>query len=123
MMGVPGVPGMMPGVMPGAMPCTMPGMMPGVMPGAMPRLMPGMGGLQTLLAGPGQALGAPAAAQAPPPAREGPKIDPDVQDLCEHFQIHDERVAKKLSEAMESRQDTFDADMTKLWEVLESARS
>lgn len=48
-------------------------------------------------------------------------IDPDVQELCDHFNI-EERHVVKLGELMKSRQDTFEGDMLKLWEELERAR-
>jgi len=49
------------------------------------------------------------------------EIDPDCEELCEHFNIED-RICRRLSDVMRTRQDTFAADMAKLWEVLESAR-
>mmetsp|Transcript_57640 Transcript_57640/g.105885 ORF Transcript_57640/g.105885 Transcript_57640/m.105885 type:complete len:304 (+) Transcript_57640:109-1020(+) len=50
------------------------------------------------------------------------KIDPDIQELCDHFHIQYEHV-RRLNEMMENRQDTFTADILRLWEVLENARS
>merc|ERR1719379_3318576 len=99
--------------------------------------MPLMGGVNPLMMNPllaaqaqatlqrlkgGASLGTPTPVAAPP-QRESPRIDPDVQELCDHFDIHDEKVAIRLSDCMANRQDTFNADMQKLWEVLECARS
>jgi len=50
------------------------------------------------------------------------RIDPDVADLCDHYEIED-RIMLKLNEAMRARQDTFGRDIEKLWEELSSARS
>lgn len=50
-----------------------------------------------------------------------PLIDPDVQELCDHFHIED-RHLQRLNEIMKNRQDTFEGDMLKLWEKLEDAR-
>jgi len=49
------------------------------------------------------------------------RIDPDVQELCEHFNIED-RHLQRLNEIMKNRKDTFEGDMLKLWEKLEDAR-
>lgn len=48
-------------------------------------------------------------------------IDPDVADLCDHYQIED-RIMMKLNDVMKARQDTFGRDIEKLWEELETAR-
>jgi len=50
------------------------------------------------------------------------RIDPDVADLCDYYQIED-RIMLKLNEAMKGRKDTFVGDMEKLWKELETARS
>lgn len=50
------------------------------------------------------------------------KLDSDVLDLCEHFQI-EERIMLKLNEAMKTRKETKEGDMEKLWDELEKARS
>lgn len=50
------------------------------------------------------------------------RMDPDVLDLCDHFNI-EERVMYKLNEVMKTRQNTFASDMEKLWEELTNARS
>mmetsp|Transcript_22585 Transcript_22585/g.41593 ORF Transcript_22585/g.41593 Transcript_22585/m.41593 type:complete len:300 (-) Transcript_22585:37-936(-) len=50
------------------------------------------------------------------------RVDPDVADLCDHFEIED-RIMWKLHEAMKMRQDTYASDMEKLWEKLKGARS
>mmetsp|Transcript_47319 Transcript_47319/g.133472 ORF Transcript_47319/g.133472 Transcript_47319/m.133472 type:complete len:320 (-) Transcript_47319:57-1016(-) len=59
----------------------------------------------------------------PPPQQDNahPMIDPDVQELCDHFHIED-RHLQRLNEIMKNRQDTFEGDMLKLWEKLEDAR-
>lgn len=49
-------------------------------------------------------------------------IDPDVQELCDYFNI-EERHARKLSDIMKKRQDTFEADIYRLYDVLERANS
>merc|ERR1719433_420606 len=56
-----------------------------------------------------------------PPELNTPMIDPDVQELCDHFHIED-RHLQRLNEIMKNRQDTFEGDMLKLWEKLEDAR-
>jgi len=65
-----------------------------------------------------QMTGAAAAQPATAPATAW--IDPKVAQLCRHFTI-DERVRKKLHDVMQTRGDTFDDDIDKLWEVMESA--
>jgi len=50
-----------------------------------------------------------------------PRVDPDVADLCDHFQIED-RIMLKLHEAMRSRHATFEGDIAGLWESLQGAR-
>lgn len=54
-------------------------------------------------------------------AEPTPVIDPDVQELCDHFHIED-RHTQRLNEIVKNRRDTFEADMLKLWEKLEDAR-
>lgn len=49
-------------------------------------------------------------------------IDPDVQELCDYFHI-EERHARRLNEIMKNRQETFVADMERLYDVLERANS
>lgn len=63
-----------------------------------------------------------AVAQLRPMGLGSSEIDPDVQELCDHYNIED-RIAHKLTAAMAKRQDTFEQDIAKLWEVLEEARS
>lgn len=46
----------------------------------------------------------------------------DIQDLCDKFQI-DDRLQRRLTERMESREDTFKEDMRSLTETLETARN
>lgn len=47
--------------------------------------------------------------------------DPDVQDLCDHFNIED-RHGKRLNEILKTRQETFAEDLDRLYDVLERAR-
>jgi len=49
-------------------------------------------------------------------------IDPEIQELCDYFNIED-RWVKRLNETMKKRQDTKQADIEKLYETLERARS
>merc|ERR1712129_30319 len=63
----------------------------------------------------------PAAPPAPPAAYESTMVDPDVMELCDHFQIED-RHAKRLDGLMKKRQDTFVEDLERLYDVLERAR-
>jgi len=111
-------------------------LLPGIQ-GLLPNLGQGMGnsGLQGLLQGasPAGPSGSPllsllsrnpallsaAAAVTVRPASNA--VDPDVQELCDHFHIED-RLAKRLSDLMRNRQETFEQDLQKLWEVLETAR-
>merc|ERR1719436_62632 len=51
-----------------------------------------------------------------------PLIDPDVQELCDHFHI-EERHARRLSDIMKNRQETFVEDLERLYDVLERANS
>merc|ERR1719267_18381 len=53
---------------------------------------------------------------------EDDKIDADVQELGDYFNIED-RWVKRLNETMKKRQDTKAADIEKLYETLERARS
>lgn len=58
----------------------------------------------------------------PPPPEGGPRVDPDIADLCEHYEIED-RVMHILNDAMKLRQETFSTDILGLWESLATARS
>lgn len=58
----------------------------------------------------------------PPVLEPQPTVDPDVQELCDHYHVED-RHARRLSELMRNRQETFEEDLAKLWDVLETARS
>merc|ERR1719373_892703 len=49
-------------------------------------------------------------------------IDPDVQELCDYFHI-EERHARRLSDIMKGRQNTFVEDIERLYDVLERANS
>merc|ERR1719410_1212162 len=51
-----------------------------------------------------------------------PMIDPDVQELCDYFHI-EERHARRLSDIMKNRQETFVEDLERLYDVLERANS
>merc|ERR1712137_365772 len=71
-----------------------------------------------------QPNGDSAAPPPPPPApreAEG-KVDPEVQELGDYFNI-EERWIKRLNETMKKRLDTKEQDLAKLYEVLERARS
>merc|ERR1719265_2433457 len=59
-----------------------------------------------------------------PPAKEpvDDRMDPDVQELGDYFNIED-RWVKRLNETMKKRKATKEADLAKLYEVLENARS
>jgi len=139
-------PGMMPGVMPGMLPL---GLMSGM--GSMPSMVPGVvSPTMTLLSGmnqglvgssavpataaPATAAAAPASAAQPQPAAaakaagraEEPKealpVDPEVKELCEHFGIADS-CAARLNEEIAKRRDSKDADLARLWELLEDVGS
>lgn len=49
-------------------------------------------------------------------------VDPDVMELCEYFHI-EERHARRLSDLMKRRQDTFVEDIERLYDILERANS
>jgi len=65
--------------------------------------------------------GATPGAIPPPPELPG-VVDPDVADLCEHYEVED-RVMQILNDAMKERRETFDTDILGLWESLQTARS
>merc|ERR1719482_897789 len=48
--------------------------------------------------------------------------DPDIVELFDHFQI-DTRHLDRFCRSMEKRQETFEGDMLKIWELCEQARS
>merc|ERR1712087_1058661 len=48
--------------------------------------------------------------------------DPDIVELFDHFQI-DSRHLDRFCRSMEKRQETFEGDMLKIWELCEQARS
>jgi len=60
------------------------------------------------------------------PKKEEPEEDaailPEVQELCDYFNI-EERWIKRLNETMRKRRDTLTEDIEKLYETLETARS
>merc|ERR1719277_2389517 len=93
----------------------MPGMMQGMAP-SMPGMMPGIPAMSPTSQG-------GAVSSAPPKAEpEDDRLDPDVQELGEYFNIED-RWVKRLNETMKKRMDTKEQDIAKLYEVLERARS
>jgi len=51
-----------------------------------------------------------------------PSIDPDVQDLADHYGL-DERITKQLDDEMKKRPVTFEGDLLALWDILKDARS
>lgn len=57
-----------------------------------------------------------------PATQDDGRLDPDVEELCEHFEVED-RVMLKLNQEMRKRQDTFGPDIEKLWEELRMARN
>jgi len=139
MPGMPSMPGMQPGMRPGMPPGTMPagGMQPGMMPGMNPMMNPMMfmmmqqmqsmrhgQNVQTMMS---NALGSNSGKSESKPRIPGEpddddEIDPEIQELCDYFNIED-RWIKRLNETMKKRQDTKAADLEKLYETLERARS
>jgi len=55
-------------------------------------------------------------------AHDDGRLDPDVAELCEHFEVEG-RVMLRLNQVMRERQDTFGPDIEKLWEELRMARN
>lgn len=55
------------------------------------------------------------------PAGEPEKIDPDVQDFCDKFQI-EPKMARMLNDELHKRPDTWEGDLLSLYEILENAR-
>merc|ERR1711933_127155 len=49
------------------------------------------------------------------------ETDPQVSELCRHFQIED-RIRDRLNDVMMTREGTFDSDIKALWEVCETAK-
>lgn len=62
------------------------------------------------------------APEVTPLVAEAPRMDPDIADLCDHYEI-EERVMLILNDAMKGRPETFSADILGLWESLATARS
>jgi len=126
------MPGMMSGMMPGMVPSCMPGMMPmpsmmpmGMMPGMMPIMMPGMppqphpgSGTNPL----GTAAEVGAQQEPKQPEQPEPPLDPEVRQLCEHFEI-EAHCARLLNQEMDKRQDSKASDLARLWELLEDVGS
>merc|ERR1719454_860139 len=48
--------------------------------------------------------------------------DPDIVELFDHFQI-DTRHLDRFCRSIEKRQETFEGDLLKIWELCEQARS
>merc|ERR1719221_2576989 len=48
--------------------------------------------------------------------------DPDIVELFDYYHI-DPRHQERFQNIMEAREDTFEGDMLKMWELLEQARS
>uniref|UniRef100_A0A7S4URR1 Uncharacterized protein n=1 Tax=Alexandrium monilatum TaxID=311494 RepID=A0A7S4URR1_9DINO len=46
------------------------------------------------------------------------RLDPDLADLADHFHL-DESLARALDTVMQSRAETFEADLLTLWDILE----
>merc|ERR1711971_207359 len=136
-MGMPGGAGMpmgaamgMPGVTMGAMPGVALGSMMPPAPVQPPQGGVGSGVLAALVAGQQQqqARMAEAAKKQQKPSEEtgGDSerwgTDPDVLELCEHFNC-DKGKVEWLDETMKNRQATFEGDMLKLWECMGNARN
>jgi hypothetical protein len=49
-------------------------------------------------------------------------IDPDVQERCDYFN-REERHARRLTDLLRKRPDTFESDIARLYDVLERAHS
>lgn len=54
-------------------------------------------------------------------ANKETRLDPDIADLADHFDL-EESLARHLHAVMQGREDTFEADMLTLWDVLENAK-
>merc|ERR1719240_725237 len=105
MMGIAPMPMAPMGMMPvGSMGMTPMGMMPMVVPG-----MP-LSQAANLINKPPE--------QAEPSEKPKLVLDPDVQELVDHFDIESD-VAGRLNTAMGKRYDSRESDMAKLWELLE----
>lgn len=59
---------------------------------------------------------------APEAEEDDTGMDPDVQELCDHFHI-EERHCKTLHDIMKKRRDSFSEDLEKLYNKLEQANS
>merc|ERR1740123_2526692 len=78
-----------------------------------------------MMMGGGGVMGAEAGQSPAPKAKAAPKIDKidaDVQELGDYYNIED-RWIKRLNETMKKRKDTKEQDLAKLYEVLDRARS
>jgi len=49
-------------------------------------------------------------------------VDPDVQELADHFGL-DERITRQLDEELKKRPVTWEGDLLALWDILKDARS
>lgn len=63
----------------------------------------------------------PTFARGPHEWRAPEKIDADVQELCDHFLITEDRHVRNLDAVMKKRPDTFTEDMERIWQRLEKA--
>merc|ERR1740130_666106 len=93
--------------------------------------MPGMGGCGGALPSMPSMPSMPAAPKKKQEEEEDPNRprtsfelakDPDIVELFDHFQI-DTRHLDRFVRCMEKRQETFEGDMLKIWELCEQARS
>eukprot|EP00933_Yihiella_yeosuensis_P005353 TRINITY_DN109852_c0_g1_i1.p1 TRINITY_DN109852_c0_g1~~TRINITY_DN109852_c0_g1_i1.p1 ORF type:complete len:314 (+),score=71.35 TRINITY_DN109852_c0_g1_i1:1-942(+) len=50
-----------------------------------------------------------------------PPIDPQIEHFCNSFGITENKIQRRLHDAMANREDTFDADMKQLWKVCEGS--
>eukprot|EP00933_Yihiella_yeosuensis_P076664 TRINITY_DN8653_c0_g1_i1.p1 TRINITY_DN8653_c0_g1~~TRINITY_DN8653_c0_g1_i1.p1 ORF type:complete len:327 (+),score=70.31 TRINITY_DN8653_c0_g1_i1:147-983(+) len=51
-----------------------------------------------------------------------PSIDPQVDELCKKFGVKEDKIIRRLSDVMMTREDTYEADMRALWQVCEQAQ-
>lgn len=65
--------------------------------------------------------GAPMPMGAASAGAQSDRIDPVIIELCSHYDIQ-ERISRRLNNAMKKRMDTFDEDIAALWEILSEAR-
>lgn len=125
MMGMrPGMMGVQGGVMPGCNPMMMM-MMANMMQMAQKQMGGGQGSSANPMGGamqPETVGGSTSSRKGPPVEKDDEKIDPDIRELGDYFNI-EERWIKRLDETMNKRRETKQQDLEKLYEVLERARS